>query len=318
MAEPRGASAELRRLLYIVPAAVRPGGVTLAELARELDTTERRILKDIQILTDRAFYHEAVMGSEVQVDVEGGRLRIHSTGPFVRPVRLTAVEALCVALGLRGAGLRDSALRRRLERDLALPGLDAVADGTLTSDAWSSAPDQLQAALHDAMGARRPVRFGYLKAGVEVPEVRTIDPWGLLHAEGHWYLVGRDHGADERRVFRMDRVLGVEPREGSYTIPEAWSPDDFLRDGRIAFRAPGSEAPATARVRYAPSIARWVQERWPGEADAEGGWIVEHEMLDPGWVVRHVLEYGTDAELLAPADLRDVVAAAARRMAGGS
>lgn len=318
MAEPRGAPAELHRLLYIVPAAAGPEGASLTELARVLGVSRKRILKDLEILAGRAYYQEPGAGSEVQVVVEGDRLSIFSAGAFRRPVRLTAVEALCVALGLRGAGLRDSALRTRLEQDLALPGLDEVHDGAFVSDAWPSSSDHLQAALHDAMAARRPVRFSYLKPGAQTPEVRAADPWGLLHAEGRWYLVGRDHGADARRVFRLDRILAVEPLEGTCTVPDRWSPDDFLEGGRVAFRAADTGPAASARVRYGPAIARGSRERWPeGEADDGGGWTVEHALVDPGWIVRHVLEHGTDAELLAPASLRQVVADTARRMAAG-
>lgn len=316
MRDHRGATAELDRLLYLVPRAMRPDGVSLGALADELGVTPRRLIKDIEILTARAYYLEPGAGSELQVFVEGDRLSIFSTGAFRRPVRLTAAEAFCVALGLRAAGLRDSTLRTRLERDLALPGVDEVDDGVFTSDAWSSPSDQLQATLHDAIRARRPVRFGYLKPGESVPEVRNVDPWGLLHAEGRWYLPARDHDADALRVFRLDRMTGAHLLEGSFT-PEEWSVDQFVQGGRVSFRADGDELPPTARVRYGPAVARWARERWAGEDDDKGGWIVEHELLDPGWVVRHVLEYGADAELLSPRSLRRVLADTARRMARG-
>ena len=36
--------------------------------------------------------------------------------------------------------------------------------------------------------------------------------------------------------------------------------------------------------------------------------MIEHPVHDLGWAVRHVLQYGPDAEVLAPAEMRALVA----------
>ncbi len=62
-------------------------------------------------------------------------------------------------------------------------------------------------------------------------------------------------------------------------------------------------------VRYSPRIARWIRERafWT-EAAAEdgedGSLIVRHRVADPRWAVSHALQYGADAEILEPDDVR--------------
>jgi predicted DNA-binding transcriptional regulator YafY len=66
-------------------------------------------------------------------------------------------------------------------------------------------------------------------------------------------------------------------------------------------------------VRYSARIARWIGEREGRAADgADGSITVEHPIADPDWAVRHVLQYGPDAEVLAPAAMRARVAARLR------
>jgi predicted DNA-binding transcriptional regulator YafY len=70
------------------------------------------------------------------------------------------------------------------------------------------------------------------------------------------------------------------------------------------FRA---EQAGTVRIRYSPAIARWIAERLGREPDADGGLTVEHPCADTDWAVRHVLQYGPDAEVVEPAAIRAAV-----------
>ena len=60
-------------------------------------------------------------------------------------------------------------------------------------------------------------------------------------------------------------------------------------------------------VRYSPRIARWVAEREGQPLAADGSLTLEHPVADDSWAVRHVLQYGPDAELLSPPELRAMV-----------
>ena len=65
-------------------------------------------------------------------------------------------------------------------------------------------------------------------------------------------------------------------------------------------------------VHYSPRIARWIAEREGVELEADGSLTMEHPLADVQWGVRHVLQYGPDAEVLEPAEVREEVA---RRLA---
>ena len=88
--------------------------------------------------------------------------------------------------------------------------------------------------------------------------------------------------------------------QSTFKLPKEFSLDSVLRDGRV-FMAKGTE---TVRIRYSAKIARWIAERERKKVDADGSLTLEHPLADPSWAIRHVLQYGRDAEILAPASLR--------------
>ena len=178
------ADAQLQRLLWLIPAAGRPEGVTPAEAAARLGTTEDQIQRDVEALTSREYYLPA--GTAELITVEWtDRLRIHTTGQFGRPPRLTRGELVCVLLGLRMMEGGPRELIHRLEAKLAMPGAGVGGDGRAGTP---SATDELAfpdleeagrtdavlAALRRAAADRRPCRFGYLKPGADAPEIRRL------------------------------------------------------------------------------------------------------------------------------------------------
>jgi predicted DNA-binding transcriptional regulator YafY len=60
-------------------------------------------------------------------------------------------------------------------------------------------------------------------------------------------------------------------------------------------------------VRYSPRIARWISEREGRALEPDGSLIMEHPLADLDWAVRHVLQYGPDAEVLGPPEVRRAI-----------
>jgi len=171
--------------------------------------------------------------------------------------------------------------------------------------------------LLEASRERRPCIIHYVKAGAADGELRRIHPWAIVAAEGHWYALGHCEKADGTRAFRLDRILAVDTADGTFAVPEDFDPHDHL-EGRRLYR---SDTGGTLRVRYGPRVARWVRERaehdrddWDTEAD--GGVLVSHPLADPGWALRHALQYGADAEIVQPEALRARCRAVLEGLAG--
>jgi predicted DNA-binding transcriptional regulator YafY len=116
-----------------------------------------------------------------------------------------------------------------------------------------------------------------------------------------WYVVSTsDEGL---RVFRLDRVEEVE------ATTEEFQPDTAIA-GRVLEEGHVFEWDTARKmtVRYSPRIARWVAEREGKALAADGSLTLEHPVADDSWAIRHVLQYGSEAELLSPPELRALLA----------
>ena len=152
------------------------------------------------------------------------------------------------------------------------------------------------------------MRIAYQKADAREPSLRTLCPHALVHASGMWYLVAR---CDESglRFFRMDRVHRVEVLDERFEPSEGAGAE--LPAGPM-FRAEGA---GSVTIRYSPAISRWIAERAGKNVEADGSLTLEHPCADTDWAVRHVLQYGPDAEVLEPEEVRVAVRERLERMA---
>ncbi|MFW5947753.1 MAG: helix-turn-helix transcriptional regulator [Gemmatimonadota bacterium] len=298
------AEAQLARILHLIPLAARDGGATYEELAEAVDADPDTVVADLETVAGREFYHPAGSGDGIQLVLGADRVRAWTTGAFRRPVRLDLREAAALHLGLRlrAADRGDGAVPDRLREleDRIAWAVPAELDGVLVADPGEC--DALRGALVDAARTRRRCEIDYLKPGAPGPELRTVDPYAVVYAAGRWYVIAGDEDRDAPRVFRVDRVLDVRRTDRRFTVPDDFDPADWLDldHGRV-FRADGD---LDVTVRYSPRVARWIIERGEGEPQDDGSVLVTHTVADPGWIVRHVLQYGPDAEVVAPVEVR--------------
>jgi proteasome accessory factor C len=309
---------QLTRLLYLIPAAAREGGARLDELAAALDADPRDVVRDLEEVCTRTFYHPSGSGDDIQVAIEPDRVKVWTKGEFRRPTRLSPGETLALGLGLRSLAADQAparraetlALARRLEAALgaaAAPDTAALLavrpGGEPAGEVWER--------VTDAARERRRCRIRYLKPAAREPEERTIEPYVVLLAEGRRYVVAHCRGSDGMRVFRVDRIVGLALEEERFEVPAGFDPRAYVTNG-IVYRA---EVEVPVRVRYSPRIARWIREKGPVEEGPDGSVEVTHRVADPHWAVRHVLQYGPDAEVLDPPELRERVRRVAARIA---
>ena len=91
--------------------------------------------------------------------------------------------------------------------------------------------------------------------------------------------------------------------------------DLVLRGGRV-FSRDESEFDDLV-IRYSPAVARWIAEREGMALEADGSVTVRYPLADAAWAVRHVLQYGPDATVVAPQEVRDEVGRALLAMLSG-
>jgi proteasome accessory factor B len=81
--------------------------------------------------------------------------------------------------------------------------------------------------LADAVRRRKTVRFRYHSFGSDQIGDRQVDPYGIAHIGGSWYLVGRDLDANALRQFRLRRLSDLRVNERAPGTPDFAAPTDF-------------------------------------------------------------------------------------------
>jgi proteasome accessory factor B len=169
--------------------------------------------------------------------------------------------------------------------------------------------------LRGAAARRAVVAFTYHGRG------RRIDPYGLLLRDGFWYVLGRDHGYDELRTYRVDRIeggVGIVGEDGAFARPSGFDPRTVFPTDAKQFGIVGDRT-VTARVRIDAARAALVEREVGSErvvARRRNGAIevivpAANEAAFASWV----LGLADHAEVLSPKKVREDFVARLRRIA---
>lgn len=305
------ATEQFRRLLAALPEIGTGNEVSIIELARRVGSDPDTVLAELRDLSERQG-DPAGFVEHLQLYIEPERISMGPSLHFRRPMRLTLDEWRAIELGIallraeRGPDDRptlDALLGKVRELMAQLPAEEGVRAATLGAERHSHAV----AALRGAMRDRWKVEITYQKGASESPDVRTICPFSFVVEQGAWYLVAHCERSDAIRVFRLDRLLQLKVLSEPFDRPTDVDMEQLLSEGRAFVGNP----PERLRVRFSPRVARWIAEReWERSTRNDDGSLeVEYPLGDPDWAIRHVLQYGPDAEILAPMSLRQAVVA---------
>lgn len=255
--------------------------------------------------------------------VEG--YRIDRGAYFLPPIELDSDEAAAVAVAAQlwespqlSAAVQSALLKLRAA------GVQVDTDSTPASvgpmPVRTRASEPALGALLAAIESGRAVRFGHRPERTAPPTTRTVDPWGVVTANGRWYLVGFDHDRAAVRTFRISRieddVTPFGPAGAVQKPPEA----NLQQIVAGATGMPAAGPVGTARVWVADGRA--VELRRIGDVVGERtvagrrGSVVEVSVRSPNWIARLISGYGPDALVIEPEELRTEVRQRLQRAIG--
>ncbi|MEO7648111.1 MAG: WYL domain-containing protein, partial [Gemmatimonadaceae bacterium] len=303
------AATQLRRILAVIPALADGEEHSLSEVASRVNVAPRTLLKDLQSLAIR-FDEPGGFVEGLQLYIEADRVSA-VTNHFLRPMRLTLQELHALDLGLSMLRLERpphehgtiERARDRLQKAMVYIPAGDLRDGVRVAELPVDGHQEHLSTLRDALSARHKVELTYRRASSPEPSTRTICPYAFVVASGMWYLIAYCETVASVRVFRLDRVVEVNALENAFEVPPTFAVTEYMAEGRV-FHHP---EPRRMRVRYSAGIARWIAERERVELDADGSVTIDHPLADEDWGVRHVLQYGAEAEVLDPPDMREAV-----------
>ena len=243
------------------------------------------------------------------IDGLGGEAgyRIHPNAYYLPELGLSGDELAALHVAVTAVQLEGSDARAGLRK---LGGAEGAAAPQLAHlEVAPALPD-----CFDAVARRRRLEFEYRG------DVRRLEPYGVVHKFGHWYVVGRDLDRDAPRAFRVDRIDG-EPslgEPGSFEPPPGTDPARYVRDDPLSY---GEEPPVTATVLVAAARAALVVDQLGDDAVVErrddGSIVVGLEVVNREAFRTWLLELLEHGEVLTPPELRGEVVDWLSVQAGG-
>lgn len=313
------------RLVTLLFTLQRLRTATAAELARELEVSERTVYRDIAALTEAGvpIWTEQGRGGGIRL-VEGWRTRLDG---------LTAQEA--AALFAVGA----PQVMAELGMSTALAGAQAKLLATLPeglreharmvaerfhldAPGWFHTPQHVTqlavvaAAVWDQ--ARLQIRYRRGEQHVE----RVVDPLGVVLKAGTWYLAA---GVDDTvRTYRVDRIAAAEPTGAHFVRPVEFDLVNWWADAAKRFEATMLRDSVRLRIgprglRLLPGVtdveAALRAVATAGPPDADGRREVELEVENLRVAAGQLTGLGGEVEALHPPELRAALRAAGEALA---
>jgi proteasome accessory factor C len=307
--------ARLVTLASILIEAGRGGRrIDASDLRQRLNVSEQELREDISVLNVVNFgagtyvlYAEIGDDGTIEVDPEP------YGDSFARPARLLPVEAkaLVAAIDLIGDHIPQGSLASVRQKVVSALGEDPAREGLQIASAAGD-DSEISGVISRGIASRRLVSFEYYKENEDEFTTRKVEPYALINGREGWYVASYDPGREDVRHFRLDRIKSAtvtdEPFEPRSDIDPAADVEGWPRTGEVP-------ASRRARVWISPDRARWArEERTVIEERPDGSVVVDVGFAGIDWLVREVLKEAGDAVVLEPADAREAVLAAARRI----
>ena len=310
------------RLVTLLLLLQTRGRMTAAQLAEELEVSERTVHRDVDALSEAGvpIYAERGPHGGLQL-VEGYRTRLTGmTADEAEAIFLSGLPGPAAELGL-GTVVTAARLKvlASLPSELRVRASRLVERFYLDAAGWFQASDPVPhlAAVAEAVWEGRRLWIEYERGDSRVE--RVLEPLGLVLKGGIWYAVASVE--DGIRTYRLSRVVGARLLDESFERPAGFDLASHWAESIAAYEREIPRTEVIVRVHpqridlLADLVGRQVvtaAERLPG-TDPDG-WTRLQLRLDwtsdeaPG----RLLGMGGDLEVIAPPEVRAHVLELAR------
>jgi predicted DNA-binding transcriptional regulator YafY len=306
------------RLLELLELLQTQTLTTGAEIADRLQVDRRTVRRYITAL------HELGIPIEGQRGVGGGyRIR---PGYRLPPLMLDDDEAVVVALGVVAAGrlglvgstesiegalaklhrVLPDGLRRRVE------ALETTLDFTTSAPTGSPVTGETVLLLAEAIRRRRRLRVSYRSFAGEHTR-RDVSPHGLVVHSGRWYLAAFDHGREDLRTFRVDRMRRAAlAKEPAVEPPQGFDAVAYI--SRSLARTPWRYEVEVVLDLALEDASRRLPATLAELSELDGGTLLRMRVGSLDWMARILAGLDCSFVIREPEELRSSVRAVADRL----
>lgn len=147
---------------------------------------------------------------------------------------------------------------------------------------------------------------------------RTIDPLRLVNYQGRWYVLAWCHLRRSRRMFHLSRIKNSTRLDSG--AEHRLDPDDDWLTGSFGIFKSGSGERFRAEIKLQGTAAEIVRhQRWHPDQELipdSDGLILSLPVSDDRELIMKVLQFGAQARIISPAELRRKVRIEIEKMAG--
>jgi proteasome accessory factor C len=310
-----GSADRLPRLLALVPYLMSHPGAQVGEVAEVFGLSEKQLIDDLQLVWMCGLPGHTP-GDLIDVSWDGGEILIDNADTIARPLRLGIDEASALLVALRMmaampelAEIPGDALPRvvaKLERAAGDGAAEVSSQVAVDVDA---APDALPR-VREGLTRRRRLSLRYYVPGRDEVTPREVDPMRVVMVDGRTYLECWCYRAEAMRLFRLDRMLGVEVLDVPADPPAEAEPIDVTAG---VFRPSPTDELVELEVTAA---GRWVAEYYPCERVVElgeGRLRVALRARDEDWILKLALRLGDTGKVVTPPSMAERVREEAER-----
>jgi len=287
------AQSKFQRLVRLLSRLQTTSGLTVAQLAAELETDKRNIQRDLETLRSYAYPIDTIHERTPRYRLAGQR-QPASLLDLEETLALTMTVALGDASGLGSIARRGwdklnyavvNGQERRAKNEL--PQMLSAQFG------WSLSAVVMES-LSKALVEKFRLRIHYRNREALEAQWRTIEPWQMFFQD-RWYVRGLDCHKKEIRNFRPDRINELEVLNERFEIPTS----ERKADPHFHKWDLGGGEPTRVHCRVEPALALWLRENpvHPSQQLEDSDFYLEVRDLDAlvGWLIGL-----TNCRLIAP------------------
>jgi predicted DNA-binding transcriptional regulator YafY len=293
---------------------------TIGELAGKFEISRRQAAREIEFM--RLF-----LGAPIEYSSDHGGY-FYASENFKFPnlwvseeeiVSLVVARRLAAALPDRGLKKKFDVFLRKVSGDMDLDLLRLEEKVSLKNVRYTRVEPAIFSAVLSALVRERQLAITYVSGYSMAETQRTVDPLHLLVYMGNWHLIAWCHQRRAVRDFLLSRVRRaamladpvagpVRPEEIRERIEERYG---------IFFAGPATRVV----LRFSPAGARRIRDQvWfsgqESETSGDGSLVLKFPVADFREVIRDILPFAAEVEVLEPAELRRLIAATIEKMAG--
>lgn len=166
--------------------------------------------------------------------------------------------------------------------------------------------------VNEAMVQKRHIRIDYYSMSRKERTKRMVAPYTIWFFDNSFYMIGYCRLREEVRIFAVDRIRNLETTEEPFEVPDAFDAERFMRSSFGVFHG----RPVQVKIRFSPKVSEYVSEKiWHDsqriEPLADGSILFTAEVAGTDEIKFWILNWGAEAEVLAPEGLRTEIRAEA-------